>query len=179
MEARHAETVAVATCTQNVKSNRGQDGKSQVITGKAMAKKRKPSTVKKPPPVRIKPPADLDAQEQAVWDELVKETPWLTRYDAVNLHMYCCALARYRRDPSGCSNALHNRLKSLGSKLGFDPGSRRNFNLEARKLPPPRTANSHFFDDAPETPEQRRSRLIAEEFFPPAQPDPPDDEEEQ
>lgn len=140
-----------------------------------MVKKRRPTTGKKLPPavkpVRIKPPAALDAQEQAVWDELIEETPWLTKYDRFNLHMFACALAKYRQNPKLASNALHARLKSLGSKLRFD-------SPEAQKLPPRRTAASEFFDDAPESPEERRKRLAVEEFFQPPEPDLPEEEEE-
>ena len=131
-----------------------------------MANKRKPTSTKKPPsvvaPVGLIPPAALDHHEQAVWDELVRDTPWLTKFDRFNLQMFACALAKYRENPKAASNALHSRLKSLGSKLRFDdpPAS--------LKLTPEPTKNSRYFDGGPESAEEtraRRSREIGRKYF--------------
>ena len=138
-----------------------------------MVKKRKPPTVKKRPPVRIEPPAELEADEQAIWDELLREAGWITRFDRFNLHVFVCSLAKYKRDPQGASNSLLNRIKSLSSKLGYDATSRRNFSLEQRRhkivAPDLPTAN--------ETPEEAAHRERIQKYFPPAVEDPPEEDE--
>ena len=110
--------------------------------------KKRPSVVV---PSRIVPPAALSHHEQKVWDEYIK-TPWLTKYDAVNLHMYCCALAKYKLHPQGASNSLISRMKSLGTKLRFDD-------------PPNQKSHLKLFDDEPESPEERVRRERAKKVF--------------
>jgi hypothetical protein len=119
-----------------------------------MVNKRKPSTVKKRSsvvaPVRFESPAALTVDEQNVWDDLLREATWLTKFDRYNLHMYCCAVAKYQRDPQSASNALVSRVKSLGSKLHFDNPPIPIF--------PARTDADRFFDDGPLSPEETRGR---------------------
>jgi len=118
-------------------------------------------------PPRIKPPAALSHHEQPIWDELV-QTPWLTKYDAVNLHMYVCARTKYMLNPQGASNALCSRLKSLGTKLRFDDPPNNN----RRTFAPPQTAADKYFDDEPAQPiessekyRERKSREIGKKYF--------------
>ena len=137
-----------------------------------MAIKKPRNTVKPRPsavvPPRIVPPAELDASEQAVWDELIREATWLTRFDRYNLHIYCCAAAKYRRDPKSASNALVGRIRSMGTRLRLDdpPDKRKAHHVLFDPEQPQKPLTHNFFNDAPDSPEEIERQKRLKYYFP-------------
>jgi hypothetical protein len=94
---------------------------------------------------------------------MIRDAPWLTRLDRDNLHIYCCAVAKYRKDPKAASNALISRMGSMRSKLRLNDRPTDGRKAYHQLSPAAQVAQTDeppcrydFFGD--ETPEEKRKR---------------------
>jgi hypothetical protein len=71
----------------------------------------------------LKPPK-LRGRAATLWDEVVERAPWLTVADSYKLHVWCVLQAEFERAPRQMVAAMISQLRSAGSELGLDPGSR-------------------------------------------------------
>lgn len=69
-------------------------------------------------------PAKIRGRAAELWDEVAERAPWLSAADSYKLHVWCELQAEFERAPRKMVAARIGQLRSAGSELGLDPGSR-------------------------------------------------------
>lgn len=99
------------------------------------------------PPARrddpLEPPKKLTKVQERIWSRYVDTAWWLDEHDTPKAYMWVCLQAEYLRKPADMIAAKLIQLRTLGSELGFDPGSRQRMGVSSEKETDP---TSTYFD---------------------------------
>ena len=81
----------------------------------------------------MEPPRKLKKRQRELWDGYIRRAGWLTQFDVPRAFMWVEMHAEFERAPADMIAGKIAQLRSLGSELGLDPGSRARLNVGAGK----------------------------------------------
>lgn len=81
----------------------------------------------------LEPPRKLKKRQQELWNAYIRRAGWLTAFDVPRAFMWVELHAEFERAPTQMIAGKIAQLRSLGSELGLDPGSRARLNVGSGK----------------------------------------------
>lgn len=91
------------------------------------------------------PMRKLTKRKQQIWDEQIKEVPWLTTFDSMMCTVFVELYAQFEKAPVGFPTSRVNALARIANDLGLTALSKSRVKIPEGKRPP--NENDLFFDD--------------------------------